>query len=244
MKLGGSIVCTPWSAVMSEIRRYPVGMSLEALAGAWARTEHGEHGSVVVIANEIAGRLRGGVPWRLGEPDGLMMAMILRPKISPLQEALLWLSVSLAATQACDAAASGEHAALWPDGVERESDGERCCYTNVSVQLGPGRVEHAILSVRADLAKLEVTHEDLLSALMPSIKSTVSLLESDPLALINSFSDRCTMVNRQVKVRLLPRGQARGRVAAIGPEGFMVLESATGMLERVAPASLHSVEVL
>lgn len=233
---------------MPEVRRYPVGMSVEAIAGAWARQEQAPHGSVVVLANEISGRLRGGVPWKVGEPDGLMMAMIARPEIPPMKEALLWLCTAVAVAEACDSAiTAGPGAALhqvgWPDAVTGP-DGSRFCQTNVVVQLGPGRIEHAVLAVRADLAGLDTDADELLGALFATLEAAVDQLQSDSLATIDQFTDRCSILNQKVKVTLMPRGEARGTVAAIDHEGFLVLQSGTGMVERIAPASLRSIELL
>lgn len=223
-------------------------MSVEALAAAWARQENAAHGSVIVLANEISGRLRGGVPWTVSEPDGLMMGMIARPKIAPFQEALLWLATSLATVQAMDQVLERAHEIVWPDTI-CTSDGVRICSTNVAVQLGPGRIEHAILVVRADLAVLgadraKVNAANLVDALTANLGSAVAQLEADPLTTIDLFTERCSIIDRRVNITLLPRGQARGTVAAVDADGFLVLQSNTGMLERIAPSSLRSIEAL
>jgi len=46
-----------------------------------------------------------------------------------------------------------------------------------------------------------------------------------------------------VLAKLLPRGEARGRSTAVDSDGFLVLESTTGMLERIAPASLRTLDL-
>ena len=238
-------------------------MSVEALASAWARTENAADGSIVVADTEISGRLRGGTPWRSEDGGALLMAMVIRPTIDPLKEALLWLVASLGAADALETVTGTEHTVHWPDTIIRtdstrrdgnrsdsirsDSEGARCV-VNVMTQLGPGRVEHAVLAVRAHLDGLDVpagdSKEQLILALQQQLQAATRLIESDSLALLEAFNDRCAAISRRARVSLLPRGEARGRVTAVDSDGFLVLESPTGMLERIAPATLRSLELL
>jgi BirA family transcriptional regulator, biotin operon repressor / biotin---[acetyl-CoA-carboxylase] ligase len=217
-------------------------MSVEALASAWARTENAPDGSIVVADSEISGRLRGGTPWRAASDDALIMAMVIRPTIDPLQEALLWLVASLGTANALANVTGNEHTTGWPDTVTR-SDGDAVqSLVNVTTQLGPGRVEHAVLAVRTHLDGLDVGRDQLLGSLEQQLQAAARLVEQDSLALLEAFNDRCSAMNRRARASLLPRGEARGRVTAVDRDGFLVLESSTGMLERIAPASLRSLE--
>ena len=230
---------------MNEIRRYAVGMSLEALAGAWARTEEAPAGSCVVLDQEISGRLRGGVPWK--RPAGLMMAVVQRPQISPLQEPMLWLAATLGAARAIASVTGVPAAVTWPDTVllpHTDSDADLVvCSTNIAVQLGPGRVEHAVFAVRVSLDGPDLDDERLLAELHRELGATTKVLDTDPTALIDEFAGLNPMMDQLVKASLMPRGEARGKMVAIDQEGMLVLESATGMLERVAPASLRKIEL-
>lgn len=224
-------------------RNYEVAMSVEALASAWARTENAADGSVVVADSEISGRLRGGTPWRAASGDALIMAMVIRPAIDPLQEALLWLVASLGAASALADVTGNDHTVRWPDTIIRSDTDAVQCLVNVTTQLGPGRVEHAVLAVRTHLGGLDATKDELFASLEQELQAATRLLESDSLALLEAFNDRCSVMNRRALVSLLPRGEARGRVTAVDKDGFLVLESSTGMLERIAPASLRSLEL-
>ena len=122
------------------------------------------------------------------------------------------------------------------------------CFVNVVTQLRPGVIDHATVSIRSDLRELGVEdgpgRDELVGALAVSIEAKVSLLENDPVELLANFSDRCLIMGETVQVKMLPRGEALGRVTAVDGDGFLVLESPTGMLERVAPASLRSLHVV
>ena len=105
-----------------------------------------------------------------------------------------------------------------------------------------------VVSVRANLEALTIestkpSRAALVNAISASLGRAVGQLEDDPVALIESFTDVCLIMDQSVQVKLLPRGEARGRVTAVDRDGFLVLESLTGMLERIAPASLRSLQL-
>lgn len=220
---------------------------MEAMALSWARQENAPDGAVVVARNEVAGRLRGGLPWTKGGDGALLLAMVSRPNIDPLQEALLWLPASLAAADCLATVAHELPVCVWPDQVLGAATSvDPWCHTNVLVQLGPGRVDHAVFVLRADLsdARVESDPDELAATFVGRAQDAVRTLEADPQRLLDRYIDRCSLIGQRVRVELLPRGEARGRVVAIDVDGFLVLESTTGMLERVAPATLRSLEVV
>lgn len=236
---------------MSELeqRSYDVAMSVEALASAWARTEEASAGSVVIADTEVSGRLRGGVPWTLRGPEALSMAIVMRPNIAPMQEALLWTVAGLAAAEAFTAVTGIEYHTIWPDRVASSQRDEPSCFLNVVVQLRPGAIDHAVFAVRADLVPLEIeasesSRSELVRAVTHAVDRNVERLEQDPPAMLSLFNDRCHIVDELVLAKLLPRGEARGRATAVDSDGFLVLESSTGMLERIAPASLRTLELV
>lgn len=219
-------------------------MSVEALASSWARTDNAPDGAVIVADTEISGRLRGGTPWREAEENALIMAMVIRPAIDPLSEALLWLVATLGVADALEATAGNGHRIIWPDTIAREDGTSVRSAINVTVQLGPGRIEHAVLAVRTHLDGLRATKDQLLHALKEHLLAATRLAEANPMELRDTFNDRCWLMNKRARISLLPRGEARGRITAVDPDGFLVLESSTGMLERIAPASLRSLELV
>jgi len=232
------------------VRHYPVGTSVEALASSWARREQAPHGAVVVLDNEVSGRLRGGEPWNGGDAGCLMVAMVSRPDIDPLQEALLWVPASLAAADGLAAVTGRSHDVLWPDRVIDGHADTRRCAVNVLVQLGPGRVDHAVFATRVDLRTSSedeqgrLQKEVFVPAYVASARRYLDALARDPDALLVEYASRCIHIGNRVQAELLPRGEARGRATEVDRDGFLVLESPTGMVERIAPASLRSVEIV
>ncbi len=230
-------------------------MSVEAVASAWARREDAPEGAVVLLDSEVAGRLRGGEPWTMGGDQALMMAMVARPEIDPRHEALLWLPASIAAADCLSAATGEPQEVCWPDRVADRQTSTSWGFVNVNVQLGPGRVDHAVFSTRVDFRQRfvegssDVGHFDfdadaMIEAYVSSARKALRQLRDDPELLRELYTVRCALMGESIRARLLPRGEARGRVVAIDADGFLVLESSTGMLEGVAPATLDSIEIL
>lgn len=230
-----------------QIRHQSVAMSLEAIAGAWARTEAAPAGSVVIADEEIAGRVRGGTPWHGSAHDSYRLAMITRPTVAPPAGEALWLAASLAGARAA-ADVSGRAITLtWPDEVVAEGRSRPALTVNVTLQLGPGRIEHALVSLRCRFESLGIDpsiRSDLEHALIAHVEAAVGQLESDPTDLVAEYTDRSSLIGRRVKATLLPRGEARGTVAAFDGEGRLVLTSSTGMLEKVTPTGIRSLELI
>jgi len=100
-----------------------------------------------------------------------------------------------------------------------------------------------VLSVRVDLNRAGIDdRERILTELIASLEVTMAQLEADPLVVMETFSESYALIDRPVTATLLPRGSARGRIAAIDHNGDLVLESTTGMLERIMASKLRHVE--
>lgn len=225
-------------------------MSVEALAAAWARREDAPDGAVVIARAEIAGRLRGGEPSMIGGDDALLIAVVTRPEIDPMHEALLWLPASLAADEALGEAGANGRRLRWPDRIVRAGFAVPLCAVNVVTQLGPGRVDHSVVSLRVDKRTIAgdgraLQRDDVvIERFVAEIRRHLVTLRDDPAAVLDAYAERCDLIGERVRVELMPRGEARGRVAAVDAEGFLVVESSTGMLDRVPPSTLRSLEIL
>jgi len=84
------------------MRTYPVAVSVEAMAAAWARQEQAPEGATVVAAQELAARGRRGTVWKTIPDRSLSLAVVLRPALPPAGEQLLWILASLAAAEGLD----------------------------------------------------------------------------------------------------------------------------------------------
>ncbi len=228
-------------------QHHTIGVSVEALAAAWSRRDHVPQGSIVVVDTEIAARRRLGEPWSAAADDSLSLAMILRPDIALDGQDLLWLVAALAAADAGASCSRRDLTIRWPDTIGVVGTDVAAAFVNVVTQLGPGRIEHAVVSLRFRLSRLGISashRADLLDQAARSLDDSASLLAEDPQLLIDAVTERSDLIGSRVKVTLLPRGEARGRATALDPSGRLVLETATGMLEHVPVDGLRTIETV
>ena len=229
---------------MSSRRSSPVGISVEQLAAAWARREGAEPGATVVLGQEISGRMRLGIPWQTRPADALACATVLRPQLRPEAEDVLWV-VALCAAAAATGAKPG-----WPD-LLFNGDGRQIGAVNLDVQLGPGRIESAVVSLRVDLSALghpsdgrEKIRENMVAAFSAQALRCAALAEDTRADLLEEYAGVSSVIGRRVRTRLLPKGETRGTAVAVDPLGLLVLESPTGMLERLSPRMVLRVEAM
>lgn len=226
-------------------RSGPVGISVEQLAVAWARQEGAEAGSTVVLGHEISGRMRLGIPWQTRSADALACATVLRPAdLLPEAEEVLWV-VGLAAAAAATGAKPG-----WPDLLFND-EGQQIGAVNLEVQLGPGRIESAVVSLRVDFHALglpsgggEQIREGIVTAFASHALRLGEMAEGKRADLLEEYAGVSSVIGRRVRVRLLPKGETRGTAVAVDPLGLLVLESPTGMLERLGPRTVLRVEAM
>ena len=227
---------------MSATRFTPVGISVEQLAVAWARREGAAAGSTIVVGHEISGRMRLGIPWQPTPGTALACATVLRPALLPDVEDVLWVVALVAAAQATGARPG------WPDLLFNE-DGRQIGAVNLDVQLGPGRIESAVVSLRVDVPGLVASadgrvqpRESIVEAFVEHALRTSSLAEHGVSAILDEYAVCSALIGQIVRARLLPKGDTRGRAVAVDPQGRLVLESPSGMLERLMPATVLRVD--
>ena len=227
--------------IVTLIRRSPVGISVEQLASAWARQEDAQEGSTVVVAHEISGRMRLGIPWQIRPANALSCATVLRPRVRPDAEAVLWVAALVAATSATGARPG------WPDLLFAD-DGRQIGAVNLDVHLGPGTIVSAVVSLRVDLVALGLAAADgadsvpgrdaIVETFTAHALRCSALAEDQRAELLHEYAEMSCVVGRPVRAKLLPRGETRGTVVAVDPLGLLVLESPTGMLERLSPVTV------
>jgi biotin-(acetyl-CoA carboxylase) ligase len=221
-----------------EFRHFPVGISVEQLAVSWARTEAGPTGSAVMIDHEIGGRQRLGIPWKVPSTQALACAVIVHPTILADTEDLLWV-VGLAAASVAPVRAG------WPD-LLFGRDGAQVGAVGLDVQVDRGAIASAVVSLRLDLGALGISCEERRSIAESFVVEVVRCtdLAKDMCAdLLEEYAEVSALIGNRVKATLLPKGDTRGKAAAVDPFGRFVLESPTGMLERLSAMNVLRVDV-
>lgn len=230
------------------MRIFPVAVSAEVMAQAWANKENAPQGAAVVVEHEINPRGLHGVLWQTPPADTLACAVVLRPPISPEEADATWLIAALAAVEAGEAATGIEMATWWPDSVVEKSTGDPLGGVKSEVQLGPGQVKSAVVTVRFDLLRLDLETEEgrekLLEELVNAVDRVSARLEEGMAPIATAYAERCAMLEKRVKVRLRPKGETRGVARRVDRAGRLEVESASGMVERVGVNQLMELEVV
>lgn len=229
------------------VRRFKVGLSAEALALAWARQQNAPAGAAVIVDHEVSARGRHGRLWPDPADHTLAFAVILRPVLTAEEANAVWLAAGVAITSGLALVVDREVATWWPDQVVDVATGEEMAMTKAEVQLGPGQVRSAVITVRLGLARLGVEldqRDDVLAALLTSFVEVAGELSDGPAGVAAMYEGRCSLVGSRVKIALLPKGETRGVVRGVDRMGRLRLESGSGMIEHLEVDTFRRLEVV
>lgn len=226
------------------VRRYPVAVSADALALAWARQENGPAGATVVADSEISPRGRNGRLWSLPADRTLALAVVVRPTFGLADADAMWLLAGLVGTAATAAVGAPPAGTWWPDRVVASATDAELVMAKAEVQLGPGHVRSAVITLRFDLAGLGISAEGRPRLLDAVREAVATLSDLDPEALAARYTAACVLIGRPLKLTLLPKGETRGQASAVDREARLHIESRTGMVERIGIDVLRDVHVV
>ncbi len=229
-----------------QVRHFPVAVSAEAMALAWANREDGPNGATVVVEHEVGPRGFHGAIWTTPPADSLVCAVVLRPRLAADEGDVTWLLTGLAALEGAESASGRTLATWWPATVVDGDD--EVVSVKVEVQLGPGQVKNVVSTMRFDLAKLGLRTEqrdELLESVVGAVDRAAARLDEEGApALAAAYEARCSVVGKRVKIRLRPKGETRGTVRSIDRIARLEIASASGMVERVGIDQLRELTVV
>jgi len=235
----------PAGDTVREIRRYTAAVSAGAMALAWANQEQAPSGAMVVVTHEVSPLGRLGQLWPVPAGSTLAFAAVLRPALSAEEADVPWLVSALAAVEGIELAGGPPVAAAWPDLVVDAESGRTVAAVRADVQLGPGKVRSAVVTVRVDLtADAEDRRDDLLEAIGARLDERTAELADGVAGPLAAYERRCSTLGRNLKLRLVPRGELRAHASAIDPLGRLECRSPTGMIERVSVNQVREVAIL
>jgi BirA family biotin operon repressor/biotin-[acetyl-CoA-carboxylase] ligase len=220
------------------LRHYPLALTTEALALAWARQEGAPEGALVVADQELSPRGRRGPAWSVFPGQGLYASVVLRPGLPPQGEGLLHLLASLAAAEGLERAAGVATAVKWPDDVT--IGGAKVAGVKAEAQLAPGRIDSAVVTFRVNvavpsesLAEVEGAATSLLVAvgaapdrwevLAHILTALQERYDNDVGSLLAAYSARCSTLGRSVRALLLPRGEVTGTAEGVDASGALLI---------------------
>ncbi len=226
----------PATADVIEHRRdHPVGISAETFALAWVRTERAPSGAAVVTGQEISPRGFNGRLWTVEPEQTVAMAVVLRPEIPTERADGLWLAAGLAARDAVVVVGGTEAWTRWPDAVA-DGTGHEIAMVKVQVQLGPAGVRSAVATIRVDLRTAGLVmsaRAALTDAIHEQLVVEATALESEPDEVTRLYGERSDLIDRRVKVELLPTGETRGTADGFEAGGAIRLGAGDGVYDRI-----------
>jgi len=226
------------------MRRFPVAVSAEAMALAWANQEDAPQGATVVVDHEIrAGGLHGRL-WEIPAADSLACSVVLRPTIPPEDADSAWLVAALASAEGAQAVSGQELSTWWPDSVV-DAGRDQVAAVRAEVQLGPGRVKSIVITLRFNLPKLGIEagrKDDLLEAVVHAVDAAADDLSSG--AVGAAYEKRCALLGNRVVIRLLPKGETRGTARRVDRGARLELESASGLMEKITVDQVRDMKVV
>ncbi len=229
------------------VRHYRMGVSGAALALAWARQENAPDGATVVVEREVSPLGRLGRMWTTAPESTLSLAIVLRPPLKIEEAEATWLLAAVAAAEGAEAASGRTLATWWPDLVIDPETRDEIAALKVEIQLGPGKVKSAIATIRIDLDKLGLGpdgHDAVLEGVLAALDRHSEGLGEGSAGVAAAYDGRCAMLGRRVKLRLLPKGEARGLARGVDRSARLELESTTGMVQKVAIDTLRAIEAV
>jgi BirA family biotin operon repressor/biotin-[acetyl-CoA-carboxylase] ligase len=220
------------------------------MALAWARQDAAPEGATVVSEREISPLGRLSEMWPAPAATTLAAAIVLRPTLPVELADAVWLVGGLASAEAAAATSGRRVGVIWPDTVVDVETEQVVGSLKTDIQLGPGQVSSAVLSIRLDLAALglgSAGRDTLLDEVLGALDQRTGWLRegADGCALAAAAYDQsCLLLGRRVKVYLLPKGEARGVAQRVDASGRLEVVSATGMVERVSVNMLRRLEIV
>ena len=115
------------------------------------------------------------------------------------------------------------------------------------IQLGPGRVKSAVLTLRFDLPGLGLDagrKDELLEAVVGAVSAASEELTGGAAAAAAAYEKRCALLGTRVMIRLLPKGETRGTARRIDRAARLELESPSGLIEKIGVDQVRDMKVV
>lgn len=229
------------------MRLFPVAVSTEAMALAWANLEEAPQGATVVVDHEIRASGLHGRLWNVPPTDTLACSVVLRPTLSVGEADSAWLLAALAAAEGAQAMTGRELATWWPDAVVDAASREQVSAVRAEVQLGPGRVKSVVITLRFDLPRLGIGPDGkdaLLEAVVHAVDEASEGLAAGAVGAAAAYEKRCTLLGNRVRIKLLPKGETRGIAARVDRSARLELEAPSGLVEKVTVDQVRELQII
>jgi BirA family biotin operon repressor/biotin-[acetyl-CoA-carboxylase] ligase len=206
--------------------------------------------TVVVAGHQASGRGRLGRSWESLPGSSLLMSLLVRPRLSPADAALVTLGAGACMALSCGVACGVEVRCKWPNDlmvgdrklggilVEARVEGSRLTHAVIGVglnmkqgvrdfppELSESATSIAIESGRPDMAQLLydflVRIRRFCDPSDPRFPSTV----------LDTYRGVCDTIGRRVSATTMRGGAAEGTAIGIGDSGTLLVETPSGVEE-------------
>jgi BirA family biotin operon repressor/biotin-[acetyl-CoA-carboxylase] ligase len=229
------------------LRQFPVAVSAEAMALAWANQQEAPEGATVIVDHEIRASGLHGRIWTVAPTDTLACSVVLRPTLSVEEADSAWLLAALAAAEGAQAVSGRELSTWWPDAVVDSASRDQVSAVRAEVQLGPGRVKSVVVTLRFDLPALGLDagrKDDLLEAVLHAVDEASEGLAAGAVAAAAAYEKRCALLGNRVRIQLLPKGETRGMARRGDRTARLELEAPSGLVEKVTVDQVRELKIV
>jgi len=209
----------------------------------------GASGTLIVADSQSKGRGRLGRTWESPAGKGIYFSILLRPKLSPANAALLSLAAGLGVGSALRRLGLASVVIKWPNDIllekkkaggilsEMSQKGNELNFVVVGVGLNVAQQtedfsgELAGKATSLDLSSGKIWDRgEVLKAVVPSLLDEVDqLVAKGPQTLIQRWEEGSGMVGLQVKA-LQGGSEIEGKVVGLNPQGQLKIQKADGSL--------------
>lgn len=212
-------------------------------------SEGAPHGTVIVADAQSRGRGRQGRPWLSVGGTGLLMSVILRPKMSPEEAPRLTYLCSLSAVRGIHRVTGADVRLKWPNDLMIGD--QKLGGLLIEMRLEPGAVLYAVagfgINVNTRVSQLHPSIRRIAASLLTgtgrrhsrtavaiAILDEISLaLEETPEAIMGQWKVLCTTLNREVTVTGI-RDNITGIARDIDHAGRLIVRTPDGVEHAVS----------
>lgn len=203
--------------------------------------ERGEpHGTVVVAEHQTDGIGRHGHKWHSEPGDGLYISIILRLTLPPDALPVLTMALGLAVQEAVNLVAGVQADLRWPNDVilnEKKLAGtivqqpqKNALIAGIGINVAHRQFPEELRSIATSLwieTGSEVSKEVLLDTVVEEVLRFSQIVEKEGKAeILRQFASKSSYVRGK---RVVVDGTLRGVTAGLNDDGFLLLETPTGI---------------
>jgi biotin-(acetyl-CoA carboxylase) ligase len=229
------------------MRWFSVAVTSEAMALSWANQEEAPQGATVVVDTEIRASGLHDRLWLVPAIESLACSIVLRPLLKMEEADGIWLVAAWAAAEGAEAVCGRPLSTWWPDSVVDSATREQVAQVRAEIQLGPGRVKSAIITLRFNLPNLGLDasrKDELLESVVRAVDAASEELAEGAAGAAAAYEKRCALLGSRVMIRLLPKGETRGTARRIDRAARLELESPSGLIEKITIDQVREMKVV